>query len=157
MVKANAAAPEVSFKVLPVAWHDPRIVPFGNTIHRELGQFEVDRSQHWGGFVPLLQQAKEILVAESYAGVHANLLGALILAHNASAAVATITFLGVRREHRRRGVATALLNAAQSTAEGWKAGAMELRVAHANEAARSLYERLGWQAASLQMRRSIDH
>jgi ribosomal protein S18 acetylase RimI-like enzyme len=59
----------------------------------------------------------------------------------------------VAPERRRRGVATALTRAAEDEAARRRAGSISLSVGIGNEAARALYERLGFTDAGLQPER----
>jgi RimJ/RimL family protein N-acetyltransferase len=88
-----------------------------------------------------------VLVAE----VHGELAGRLSIArdpHPASAHVADLGLM-VAAAHRRRGIATALLAAADEWARGAGVSKLELHVFPHNTPAISLYEKLGWAREGL--------
>jgi ribosomal protein S18 acetylase RimI-like enzyme len=56
---------------------------------------------------------------------------------------------------RRSGVATALMRACEERARGWGAARIELIVYEVNEAARALYDRLGYETLSRRLSRRL--
>ena len=65
--------------------------------------------------------------------------------------IAHIFLLYVAPEHRRRGIATALIGVVETWAIGKGLGAVELQVFQTNSSALNLYNHLGYQTQSLSM------
>jgi ribosomal protein S18 acetylase RimI-like enzyme len=65
--------------------------------------------------------------------------------------IAHIFLLYVAPEHRRRGIARALMNQLETWAIDKKLGAIELQVFQTNDFAKNLYNQLGYQTRSLSM------
>ena len=65
--------------------------------------------------------------------------------------IAHIFLLYVAPEHRRRGIATALIGVVETWAIGKGLGAVELQVFQTNTSALNLYNHLGYQTQSLSM------
>lgn len=65
--------------------------------------------------------------------------------------IAHIFLLYVVPEHRRRGIAKALMNQLETWAIDKKLGAIELQVFQTNSSAKNLYNQLGYQTRSLSM------
>ena len=65
--------------------------------------------------------------------------------------IAHIFLLYVAPEHRRRGIATALIGLVETWAIGKGLGAIELQVFQTNSSALNLYNHLGYQTQSLSM------
>lgn len=63
--------------------------------------------------------------------------------------IAHIFLLYVAPEHRRRGIATALIGLVETWAIGKGLGAIELQVFQTNSSALNLYNQLGYQTQSL--------
>lgn len=67
-----------------------------------------------------------------------------------------VLLLYVHPDHRRRGLATALLNRAHDWAIAGGHGQISLQVFSHNQAAQALYRKLGYQDEALLMKRSLE-